>query len=377
MDRNDPGIREPITSLVSSEAPLVREEVLVALGSIGDGSSVPLLIKASSGGGTEAQLALVSLKTIESDGVDDMVEEAIKSADNQQKVNLINVLFVRRCSSAVPLLIREAENSDTAVAVASFKALASLAGAKDLPALVGVLTRLQNVRLRAYAENAAVVAANSIEDKSKRADIVLATLAESTDLSVRISLFRVLGLIANEKAYEVLARASKDSNSQVKDAAIRALAAWPDNRAEKLLLDVVKTSENNTHRVIALRGYVRLLGMMPDGAESSAVKYSELMMDAKNDADKKLILGGLTGVPCLTALKTIEGVLKDKAVAAEAEQAAVNIAPKLVKTHPEDVRRVINEVIKTSSNLNVKKQAQSVLDRLNKPPRRRDRHLKK
>ena len=56
------------------------------------------------------------------------------------------------------------------------------------------------------------------------------------------------------------------------------LAQWPDPQAQGVLLDLVKRSANETHRVLALGGYVRLVDTNPGLPTQEKVRrYVEAM----------------------------------------------------------------------------------------------------
>ena len=65
------------------------------------------------------------------------------------------------------------------------------------------------------------------------------------------------------KALDAVRAALKkeDLTAEVKDAAVRTLSEWPDAAPADDLLALVNTSSNQTHKVLALRGYIRMAGM--------------------------------------------------------------------------------------------------------------------
>lgn len=360
VDREDTGVQQEIALLASSTEHAVRIEALKALGAIGDEGTVGILLKASDGRNDESRIALTGLRTLEGDYVGKAIIDEMRRANPEHKKDLISVLSDRRCAAAVPQLLKEAASTDKAVAGASLKALSVLADAKDIPVILDLLTALQDEGVRSHAESAIAATSALIEDKSKSADAVLKKLGSTKEPSSRGSLIRVLGKIANRKAYDAVVKAAGDANEEVKDSAIRALASWPNASVEGQLLEILKNTKNDTHRILALRGYVRIIGMTEGDPSQLADKYAGVMKQVKNVADIKLILGGLAQVPHPTALGVVIEYLDEETVTAEASLAAVSIAEELVGHHSEELQAVMLKVIKECGDKGITMRARKV-----------------
>jgi hypothetical protein len=159
-----------------------------------------------------------------------------------------------------------------------------------------------------------------------RAGEVGARLTAEKDAKKRTDLLRVLGKIGDDSALSLVRAAQADRDPAVIDAAVRALADWPTIAARDDVLNVARTSLVLNHRVLAMRAYVRMIGLepyrSPEGAAADLLKALAL---APRLEEKKLVLGLLARFPCVTALKTAESLLSDPAVAAEAKLAADRI----------------------------------------------------
>jgi len=147
---------------------------------------------------------------------------------------------------------------------------------------------------------------------------------------------------------------------QVREVALRALAKWPNDRATEVLFDVFRTDKNKTHRILSLRGYVRIVGDSTSyNADKKASLYGQAMEQAKRADEKKLILAGLAEVANEKALKIVTPLLDDEAVRAEAGLAAVKIAGK-IKFSPA-VKEALEKVQAVSQNDNLRKEAAKIL----------------
>ncbi|MCK4291678.1 MAG: HEAT repeat domain-containing protein [Planctomycetes bacterium] len=361
VDRKDPSAYEGIRTLAASDSPEVRIQTLKVLGEIGDVSTVPVLVKAVGAPGEEATIAGAALRRLKGDGVDEAIIAAMKAVKGQIRSELISVLADRRCTAVVPALLAEAASEDEAVATAAFKALTSLAGPKDLPALVELLAGLNSDHAHIHAENAVVAAAGRTEDRDKRTDDILARLNSADGIAVRSSLLRVLGRIANDRALQTLQNALNEKNDQIRDTAVRALAAWPNSRALNTLSAISQNTSDNTHRVLAFRGYVRLLGLDTELSQKEKVgMYKLAMSTARRNDEKKLVLAGLAKVAHPDALKIILDYIDRPEVRDEAILAAIKVAQATAGAQPKEAGRAALRIEKIATSQRIREQARSL-----------------
>jgi len=207
---------------------------------------------------------------------------------------------------------------------------------------------------------------------------VLAVLPSVKDIERRSSLLSVLGKIGDSSALPCLREALNSSNAEIQGAAIRALADWPTPEPAPDLLKVAESSDNKLHRILALRGAVRLLGL--DGirpVKETIEMYSRAMSLAPDAGEKKRVLSGLANTKSLDALLMAAVYLRDETLFREAEFAVVKIAegiyasPELDQSRlrwAQQTRAVLKGIIQTSKNDSLRRQAQEVMnqiDRLN------------
>ena len=363
VSRKDSGVSKELEALAASKSPAVRVEALTALGEVGEASAVAVLLKAAGAAGAEAAAARSSLRSLKGEGVDAALIQAMKGAGGDLRQELISVLADRGCAVATPALLDEAARGDEQAARAAFKALGILASATDLPALVKLLVAAKGAQ--AQAETAVVLVAGRVGDPSKRADAVLAALASAKEAAPRAALLRVLGRIGGERAYAAVVGAIGDNDATVRDAAIRALAAWPDARAADALLRLVKDADGEAHRVLALRGYVRLLGLAKDADPRETVrKYAAVLTTTKRPDARKLVLGGLASVAHAEALALAMTQLDDAAVRTEAASAAAKIARAIMGTDRTAARGAMERVLALLKSGPVAAEARQILQQI-------------
>ncbi len=364
-DRGDPVALPAITELSKSENSEVRKAALHAVGKLGDASSVGFLVYAAAGASSseERGAAMNSLTLLSGNVVDDAIVKAMQSSQDSMRSELVQVLYDRNAAGAVPALLTEAENPDSKVRGAAFKALSRLAGEKDLPSLVKLLIRIQDDGSRRDAERAAVAVSRKISDEQRCANAVLAALRAEEHVPVKCSLLRILGGIANRKALETVVIASNEKEPAVRDVAVRALAKWPNTAAAEVLLDIYLQTENPTHRLLALRGFVRLLALPTQDCpvQKTLEMCRRAMSHAESTAEKKLVLSGLANVGDAEALIMVEPFLQIEEIRAEAAIAAIKIAGAIAQTNPGKAQIAMNKLLAGLQDENLRRQAEEVL----------------
>ncbi|MGA2069913.1 MAG: HEAT repeat domain-containing protein [Sedimentisphaerales bacterium] len=351
----------------------VRVAALRAVGTLGDVSSVDMLVEtAASKGGDEQKAAQESLYRLKGSDVDEAILKKLPDAELKAKAELVRSCEQRNIKSSVPFLMKTAKDADAKVRIESIKALRALAGPGDIEALIE-LQLAASGNDRGELEKTVVAATHKIpEDKgqapstsSGQAKNVLAALPSAKDVDARCSLLSVLGRIGDEAALPVLRESLGDKEDKIKDAAVRALSDWPTAAPAADLLKVAQTSENPVHKTLALRGYVRLAGLKSNRpAEETMKMYKDAMSLAANVSEKKMVLSGLGSTDSFEAMQMAASYLDDKELKEEAEAAVMKIAEVRAKNTPRSsaqTKDILQKVIDGTTNDSVREQAQKLL----------------
>jgi HEAT repeat protein len=316
--------------LAAAERPSIKVR-LAALRSItaaGDGKSVAFLAaKAARASGAEQEAARDALARLKGLDVDQAVLDHLgKTSDDAVKAELIQAASARRIAGARPALMALVKSGPPALRTQAAAALRTISGQADIPGLLDLLGGLDDETARESMEDTIAVVARTNPRELARAGEVTARLADEKDSKKRADLLRVLGKIGDDSALPLVRDALGDADATVVDAAVRALADWPTLTARDDVLEIAETSLALNHRVLAVRAYVRMIGLEPNRApEGAAADLLKVLSLAPRPEEKKLVLGLLGRFPCVTALKTAESFLADPTVAAEAKVAADRI----------------------------------------------------
>jgi HEAT repeat protein len=337
-------LRPVLTKAVSSPNPQMRALAIKSLGDIGNAGSVQVLVNVIETGKSneDKTLSASSLRRLPGRNINAQIVKSMKTSSSEGKVRLIEILQDRDATEAVDELLVAGSNKDAGVRRAAFKALADLAGPKDQKALIKLLVNLQGDAGRTEAERAVISVSRNL-DEAAATEPILVEMDSTT--ATKCSMLRVLGGIGNAKGFEAVRQRLKDSNPEVRDTAIRALADWPDAAAARTLLEVFQTTSNRTHRIVALRGCVRQLGL---GAIPSADMLnicSELLKGTDRPEEKKLVLACLakSGDPGATELvRNMTGPMPDEAKKA-AQTLRVNSKNETIKKQAGAIIRLVDK----------------------------------
>lgn len=365
-DRGDRSALPAVIGATTSEDQSVQIAALRALGQLGNASNVDLLAeKAAVARGEEQKAARESLYRLRDPNADGVILTRIPKVAAKIKVELIKSVGERNIVTGVEVLMKTAQDEDSKVRRESLKVLKAIAGPKYLPALVELLVGVQSSADRREAEKTVTAVAHKISDKNRQAGAVLAKLPSVKEEESRCSLLRVLGKIGDDSALAVLRAGLKDKSAAVKDACIRALAEWPTAEPAADLLKVVQTTDNKLQHVLALRGYVRLIGL-ESGREAKETidMYRQAMELASNVSEKKMVLSGLAMIKSLAALVRVSAYLEDKALQQEAEVAVVKIAEAISDSFPLESKAALEKIIQISKNEFLRKKAQEVKSKI-------------
>jgi HEAT repeat protein len=348
----------------------VRVAAMTTIGTLGDASTVDLLVQtAAATKGTEQKAAQDSLYRLRGADVDQAIIKKLADADStgspqaepKAKVELIRSCDQRNIMAAVPALEKAVKDADGQVRTESIKALRTVAGPQDLADLINLQLAASGAD-RTEIEKTVVAVARKIPADKNPAEKVLAALPAAKDLDARCSLMSVLGKIGDPAALPVLREAIADKEDKVKDAAVRALSDWPTAAPAADLLKIAQSSENQVQKTLALRGYVRLIGLESDKPAEEIIKmYQEAMTLAPNAAEKRMVLSGVGNAKSFEALQMAAGYLDDPELKQEAEAAVAKIAESTIQKRPQETKELLQKVLAGTTNDSVREQAQKVL----------------
>jgi len=319
-------------------------------------------------GGDDAAAARKALIEMPGREATAAVAQALEGAPAVVRRELLGVLAERDSAAHVELVLAAAGDADESVRVAALKALGELAGATALPRLAGFVFASKSSRELRAAEKALSSAAAKGKDRGASARTVVAALGGSTG-KARAALIRTLGRLGHAAGLPALRAALDGRDADSRDAAVRALAGWPDAEVAADLLKLAKGAPKETHRVLALLGYVRVAGVAgakshEKSPEKSLEMYrtaARLADDLGRPQDKKHVLAGLAEVGHPAALEMMLPYLEDEGLRAEAAAAILKAAGGAAGELPAETRVALRKVIAADVGDDAKARAREML----------------
>lgn len=342
-----------------------RVVAVSALGAVGSTGAVQALAELIEYPESEiSQAAVDGMAGIPGGEADAVVINLIKSAKAGVRITGIDLAGRRRMASAVPALLAAATDADVKVRANAQQKLGRLASPTEVPALLKQLARATDAQdISGFGEALSSVCTRAGSPASATEQVV-ATLSGAQPMQ-KVALLGVLGAVGGEGALVSVRGALNDSNPEVRDAAVRALADWPDAAPAPDLLQIVRSATNSNQRDLAFRGYVRLARESGATAAEKLKMLTEAATLTTSPPEKLLVLAGLGDILSVESLQLVTPHLSDPAVADEAGAAAVKIAEKLDAKDSADIGASLNQVLKSAKSQQVLDKARQRMDQLN------------
>jgi HEAT repeat protein len=324
-DRGDASAAPLALKTAKSAEGEVRTSAIRALGALGDGSAVtPLATEAANGQGEQQAAARRSLYSLHGASIDPAIVAALGTTSGKVKAELIVATGERGTAGSADALVKAIQDQDPDVHREALKALKNVAGPAQVPGLVDFVVNASSAADRRDASQTLAVALK--RSQGPQFDVLLAAYNKTTAIPPKLSLLEVMGQTSNEQTLPALRAALKDSNPEIARGAVLALTDWADVAPMPDLLAMAKSGSNPALQVLALRGYLKLVGLPSERPmKESARLLAEAMPLATQTAEKRTVLSLVGNYPCPEALQLAQASVSDDAVAKEARAAVDKI----------------------------------------------------
>lgn len=362
-DRGDRAAIPALLAQAKGSEKNVRVAAIRTLARLGDASTAPLLMDwAVADDPDVAHAAAAGLANLPGKDVDAAVQGFLGNSNPKMRRAAVEVLGQRRASAAAPALLQAAADSDESIRLAAVKALGETAGHEVLPGMVALLLKAGSEKQRAAIESALAAAAARASDRNACIAAITSALA-SANAEAKLSLLRTLGRLGGAEARKAVRAAIEAPEDTVREAAVRILSEWPDPTASNDLAALARHAQSKAHKILALRGYIRLIAQAHPAPDQRLAACKEALSLADRDEERKLVLGVLGGVPHVDALAVVLPLLAQPATKDEAAAAAVDIAEKIVGRHASQAADAMKQVLATTANPELQQRAKEVLRR--------------
>jgi HEAT repeat protein len=312
---------------VQSKDESVRIAAVRALATVGDATALPALVPLSAEKDKLGEAARQSLEAICGPNIDEGIVAALQAEkDPLRRADWIAVIESRRPIGGVVVLLRETAHQDPVVRSRAMAALAKLAGPSDVPAMVAVVLKAEKGPQRDDAERAVVLVCQQVADAEKRAEPALGVFRTAA-AAERLELLPLLGRLGGSTAKQSIQEALASKDPQLYEAGVRAVCNWPDAAVAEQLLNLAQESKTDTHRLWALRGFIRVVtlpGKTPDAQKLAMLKQAVQL--AARDEERGYALERASAVRTVETLRFLLPYLDQPSLAQQACKSVVELA---------------------------------------------------
>ncbi len=235
------------------------------IGELGDADDAPALIALL--GHTDAALAdaaRMSLIMLSDPKADARIVRALakRTGGTSALMRLIGVTAFRKSPTAAPALLGCLAEADPAVRAAAFNALAALCVENTAAALAAAAVAATDPAEIRAAEKALAAMARAYPEAATRG---MLAACKTVPPAPPVLFFQPLALASHPAGLAPLAVGVEAKDPAVSDEALRTLANfWKTSDALPCLIGQATSHAKNSLRVVALRGAIRLLPLVPD-----------------------------------------------------------------------------------------------------------------
>ncbi len=350
-----------VMDLARHENRVIRLAALTALQNVGNAESVEILAAAAADGGEGREIARQSLYSMRGKEIDARILQMIPQVEAPVKIELLKSIVERGIDNSESIVLATAGDENSRIRLESARVLRLTASSDILPQLITLLQKSEKKMVVNAFEKAIIAVAGRAADKQLASDVLLQALDSTADVMTAAALMSALADLGQNGALPVLLANFSNENLDRQNAAIRALAAWPDSRPLLALFKLVKSDKKDTRQILALRSYVELKAREQGNPEKLAADFRQAMKLAANVAEQKRVLAALAKVPTVEAAKLALTYTENADLQAEAGFAAVDIAAAAVAENPPWFAGILKSLVNENSNTTLQKKARKVL----------------
>ena len=311
----------------NDQVAMTAARTLEAIG--GAASVLPLAKLSADGEGVRKNQARHALYRMVGEAVDAKIRAEAANAANDAafRAELIRALGGRLDKGAVSMLETNVLSEDKEVRKEAVAALSLVAGEKDLPSVIDLLTKVSGSSERTQLKNLVINIGKRAEDQAAASNAIIAALQNDLSGQPRVALLEALGKLAHSSALPILTKECASGDVAVKRIAIMALGEWPTSEPLDTLRGISRDdAATPAHKVLALRGYARLLALpSPRPVKKTLELYKEALALAKNPQEKGSLINGLGYLLHPEALKLAMSYLDTPELANEAVLSSTRI----------------------------------------------------
>jgi HEAT repeat protein len=371
VDRGDPAAMTTLINLFDHNDKQVRLAALRAMAKLGNETVVPLVLRITvKADEDEVEAARISLYRLRGSKVDDKILEMSNNGNVEIRLEAIKALSARNAVIATPTLIKMLSDPIEKIRIGTWNSLAVLGSDKDLSQMISSWIQAKNITEIQVAEDAVVKVCQNATTKHKYTTDIAAAIGKEQKKEIKISLINALGRIGANESLPLLQDFLTEKDPDIQTAAIRGLSIWPTDGPLEDLRHIVTITTDERQRIIALRGYIYLIGLATNRESAKTLAfYKDAMNLSWRTEEKKLVLTGYSHVQNFDALKAVEKYLLDKELENEAAAAALTICDDLIEEGTDRAEKgrialILDMIIENNEVESIRAEARNIATRM-------------
>jgi HEAT repeat protein len=364
--RGDPAALPTVMTLANTGAKPVRVQAIQTLAALGDVKAMPTLLDLlADKDGELSQAAMESLASLPGKEVDDAIVAIVNSNDPVKRLVGLDLVARRRMTSSVPALMKAAADADPKVRTTAIRRLGDLATAAELPSILDLLMKAEGPDLAAAEQ--AVTDVCSKADKPETCVPTLVARMPQAKPAQQSAILRVLSTIGGAEAIKTVRGiiGGQNVDPQVRSTAFRALGTWKTTDAAPDLLEIAKTANNPTDKILALRSYLTMASRSDLSPNQRLDMCRQAMGLIQRVEEKRMLLAALSGIQNAESVTVVATYLDDADVKEEAATAVVTNAQRLLRLNiaKDAAAKLVDPLqkVSTSTNADLANRAKTLL----------------
>ncbi len=272
--------------------------------------------------------ALKVLRTLQGPGVEkEMLEQMKTSESSFTRMKLASLLSERNYTPAVPAMIaafKSATKDKDRVQI--LNAVRGVADLKSVDQMIDALAGKHSTEVRRVFEDTVLAVLRKSPDAGPTIDSILKKVP-TTNGPERKSLFRILGVIGDEKILKQVTAVFNQSNKpDYQRDAIAALLNWPDRSAMPLIEKLISSGSDKTIKIGAQRAFVRISSL--PGAEPIAERaaiWKRCFQNITDPNDARRLISSIMAYPAPETQALLTEFSKHKTFGTFARSAAETV----------------------------------------------------
>ena len=303
--RGDASVLPFVRASLADPDPGVRLAAIPAAARLGGTQVLPDLLELAGRAGEEEAAALrAALLGYDGRAVVPAAAALVDATPHPGQAVLIDVLGEKGAAGEIDRLFVLAGDDEPATRAAALGALAKLAREADLPRLVALLEGATDADDILRLQEAVAAAAGRETDPGRRGSALVDLLRDAAPAR-KVAILLVLPRVGGERALGAAIAETAAPDTRVQTAAVYALSQWPDFAAAGELRRIAVTTGSKRWRLLAVEGYVRLVGRADLAGPRKVALFEDLLAQPFDDADKKLAVAGAAAVREPEALRLV------------------------------------------------------------------------